>query len=114
MGAKIKDSFSGIVDFVTGGSPKGMTTTASIPRYAKGTSYHPGGLATINDGGGYPGETVLLPRGSRVFPATQGGSGDTYNYYVTIDAKNVREFNDIVRIAENQRQSKRMGHVRGY
>ncbi len=112
MGAKIKDSFSGIVDFVTGGSPKGMTTTASIPRYAKGTSYHPGGLATINDGGGYPGETVLLPRGSRVFPATQGGSGDTYNYYVTIDAKNIREFNDIVRIAENQRQSKRMGYVK--
>ena len=74
-----------------------MTTTASIPRYAKGTSYHPGGLATINDGGGYPGETVLLPRGSRVFPATQGGSGDTYNYYVTIDAKNIREFKDIVR-----------------
>lgn len=112
LAAKIKDAFGSGVDFLTGGTSRPMTTTASIPRYAKGTSYHPGGLATINDGGGYPGETVLLPRGSRVFPATQGGSGDTYNYYVTIDAKNIREFKDIVRIAENQRQSKRMGYVK--
>lgn len=91
-----------------------MTSSASIPRYARGTSYHPGGLATINDGGGYPGETVLLPRGSRVYPASQGGGGDTYNYYVTVDAKNIREFNDIVRIAENERQSKRQGYVRQF
>lgn len=112
LAAKIKDSFGSGVDLFTGGTSRPMTTTASIPRYAKGTSYHPGGLATINDGSGYPGETVLLPRGSRVFPATQGGSGDTYNYYVTIDAKNIREFKDIVRIAENQRQSRRMGYVR--
>lgn len=114
--AKLVSAIRGVPPIMSGSNltTQPMTTTASIPRYAKGTSYHPGGLATINDGGGYPGETVLLPRGSRVFPATQGGSGDIYNYYVTIDAKNVREFNDIVRIAENQRQSRRMGHVRGY
>lgn len=112
--AKLVSAIRGVPPIMSGSNltTQPMTTTASIPRYAKGTSYHPGGLATINDGGGYPGETVLLPRGSRVFPATQGGSGDTYNYYVTIDAKNIREFKDIVRIAENQRQSKRMGYVK--
>ncbi len=114
VGAKIKDSLAGVMDFVTGAGAMNALTTASVPHYAKGTSNHPGGLATINDGGGYPGETVLLPRGARVYPATQGGSGDTYNYYVTIDAKNVREFNDVIRIAENQRQSRRMGYVRQF
>ena len=35
------------------------------------------------------------------------GGGDTYN--ITIDAKSVREFNDIVRIAKSARQNRRMG-----
>lgn len=35
------------------------------------------------------------------------------NYNITIDAKNVKEFNDIVRIAENERQETRMGYVGG-
>lgn len=82
--------------------------TASIPRYARGTNFHPGGLATINEAGG-GGETIYLPRGARVTPAAQQGGGDVYN--ITIDAKNVKEFNDIVRIAQNQRRSRRMGYV---
>lgn len=82
--------------------------TTSIPRYARGTNFHPGGLATINEGSG-GGETIYLPRGSKVTPASQQTGGDTYN--ITIDAKNVQEFNDIVRIAQNQRRSRRMGYV---
>lgn len=82
--------------------------TSSIPRYARGTNYHPGGLATINEAGG-GGETIYLPRGTKVTPAAQQGGGDVYN--ITIDAKNVQEFNDIVRIAQNQRRSRRMGYV---
>ena len=35
-----------------------------------------------------------------------GGGGDTYN--VTIDAKSVQEFNDIVDIAQNARRERRM------
>ena len=38
--------------------------------------------------------------------------GNTY-YYVTIDAKNVKEFNDIVRLAQNERVSYRVGRVKG-
>ena len=60
-----------------------IASSYELPRYARGTSYHPGGLATINDGNGYSGETILLPRGSRVYPASQGGGGDTY-YNISI------------------------------
>ena len=38
----------------------------SMPQYATGTSYAPGGLARINEGG--RGEIVDLPNGSRVYP----------------------------------------------
>lgn len=72
-----------------------------IPAYAKGTTYHPGGRAIVGEEGP---EIVDLPRGSRVYPHgtyPQVG-GDTY--YITIDAKNVQEFNDIVRMAKNQRR----------
>lgn len=41
----------------------------SVPHYAAGTRYHPGGRAVINDGGG--GEMVVLPGGSQVIPADQ-------------------------------------------
>ena len=60
-----------------------IASSYELPRYARGTSYHPGGLATINDGNGYSGETILLPRGSRVYPASQGSGGDTY-YNISI------------------------------
>lgn len=70
-----------------------------IPGYAKGTSYHPGGLAIVGENGP---ELVDLPRGSRVYP--NGKSAVENNtYYITIDAKNVKEFNDIVKIAQSKR-----------
>lgn len=75
----------------------------SVPKYAKG-GVHSGGPAIVNDGPGYPGEIIDLPNGSRIYPHgtyPQSG-GDTY--YITIDAKNVQEFNDIVRMAKNQRR----------
>ena len=74
-------------------------------QYARGTSYHPGGLALVGEQGP---EIVDLPRGSAVYPSGTGPSGTT-NYYITIDASRVREFNDIVRIAQNERVSRRMG-----
>lgn len=50
---------------------------------------------------------VVMPRGTRVNPNVSAGrsGGDTYN--ITIDAKNVREFNDIVKMAQNARQRRR-------
>ena len=76
----------------------------NVPKYARGTNNHPGGPAIVNDGPGYPGEIIDLPNGSRIYPHgtyPQSG-GDTY--YITIPAKDIQEFNDIVRIAKNQRR----------
>ena len=89
------------------GSIKGMFTG-----YADGTYNHPGGYALVGERGP---EILRLPTGSQVYPTgvsqpmmqSARGGGDTYN--ITIDAKSVREFNDIVRIARSARQNGRMG-----
>lgn len=101
-GDLISDAWSGIK-----GSVKGMFTG-----YADGTFNHPGGLALVGERGP---ELLRLPTGSQVYPTgvsqpmmqSARGGGDTYN--ITIDAKSVREFNDIVRIAKSARQNGRMG-----
>ena len=89
------------------GSIKGMFTG-----YADGTYNHPGGYALVGERGP---EILRLPTGSQVYPTgvsqtmmqSARGGGDTYN--ITIDARSVREFNDIVRIAKSARQNGRMG-----
>lgn len=101
-GDLISDAWSGVK-----GSVKGMLTG-----YADGTYNHPGGLALVGERGP---ELLRLPTGSQVYPTgvsqsimqSARGGGDTYN--ITIDARSVREFNDIVRIARSARQNGRMG-----
>lgn len=101
-GDLISDAWSGIK-----GSVSGMFTG-----YADGTYNHPGGYALVGERGP---EILRLPTGSQVYPTGVSqsmmkyarGGGDTYN--ITIDAKSVREFNDIVRIARSARQNGRMG-----
>lgn len=64
-----------------------------------------GGLTYLSENGA---EAAILPRGTQILNAqdTRGLGGDTY--YITIDAKNVREFNDIVEIARTARVRGRM------
>lgn len=74
--------------------------------YATGTYNHPGGYALVGERGP---EIVDLPAGSRVYPNKQYPEmGATNNYYVTISAADVREFNDIVRLAQSKRVTERM------
>lgn len=82
----------------------------SIPGYANGTDYHKGGLAIVGEKGP---ELVNLPRGSQVYTneETKDMLGGTTNYYITIPASDIKEFNDIIRIAENQKRISRMGEV---
>lgn len=91
-----------------------QTNYRNVPRYARGTSFHPGGRAVVGEEGP---ELVDLPSGTRVYSARQTSrllsGGETNNYYITIDAKSVKEFNDVVRIAQNQKSSIRQGTVRG-
>ncbi len=50
--------------------------TPRVPAYAKGTGFHPGGLAMVGERGP---EIVRLPRGSAVYPNGSGpGEGNTY------------------------------------
>lgn len=46
------------------------------------------------------------------FMITESGGGTVNNYNITVDAKNVKELNDIVRIAENEKRSIRMGYIK--
>ena len=74
---------------------------------ASGTDFWRGGRTLIGENGP---EEVVLPRGSRILTAQetrQSGGGDTY--YVTIEARTVKELNDIARIARNKRRTDRMG-----
>lgn len=74
-------------------------------RNAIGNANWRGGLTYLGEGGP---ETAILPRGTRILSAqdTQLMGGDTF--YITIDAKNVREFNDIVALAKSARVRRRM------
>ena len=74
-------------------------------RNAAGTQNWRGGLSWVGENGP---ELVYLPQGSRVQTAQESrgqGGGDVY--YITIDAKSVREFNDIVRMAQTARMRTR-------
>jgi len=63
---------------------------------AGGTENWRGGLTWVGEGGP---ELALLPRGTQIMSNQESRTGgDTF--YITIDAKNVHEFNDIIRMAK--------------
>ena len=73
---------------------------------ASGNSNWRGGMTYLAENGP---EAVFLPAGSRIMNAQetrQAMGGDTF--YITIDPKNVKEFNDIVEIARSARVLSRM------
>ena len=74
---------------------------------ASGTDNWIGGFTTVSENGP---EEIYLPSGSRIQTAseTRYGGGVTIQN-VTIDAKNVKELNDLVRIFGNERIMSRMG-----
>lgn len=84
--------------------------TGTISHNARGSRFFSGGRTVVGEEGP---EIVDLPRGSRIWPTGTGGSiggtATTNTFYVTIDSKNVKEFNDIVRIAEQEKTSIRKG-----
>ena len=72
---------------------------------AGGTDNWRGGLTWVGEAGP---ELVSLPQGSRIYSnqESQQMGGDTF--YITIDAKSVQEFNDIVELAKSARVRRRM------
>ena len=72
---------------------------------ATGNDNWRGGLTWLGEAGP---ELAYLPQGTRILSAqeSRGFGGDTY--YITIDAASVREFNDIVEMAQSARVRSRM------
>lgn len=96
LGSKLEDLFGSDVNSALG-----------IPGYATGTPFHPGGWAMVGEQGR---ELVKLPRGSAVYTHSEterilSGGGDTY--YITVEARNIKELDDLVWMAKNARRDRR-------
>ena len=78
----------------------------STARNASGADYYQGGRTWVGEEGP---EIVELPRGSRIIPNKQASqiSNATNNYYITIDAKNVSDFNRVVDMANQMQMATR-------
>lgn len=73
-------------------------------RNASGTDYFRGGKTWVGEEGP---ELVTLPRGTKIEPASNNTRTEYNTFYVTIDAKNVSDFNRVVELARNQRMAER-------
>ena len=96
-----------IVNSIFGGNET-ENSFGSAGRFASGINYVP-----YNDFPAYlhRGEAVLTAKEAEYWRSGRTGAGTTNIYNMTVDAKNVRELNDMVRIAQNQRVATRMGVI---
>ena len=82
-------------------------TTNTASKHASGTDYYQGGKTWVGEEGP---ELVDLPRGSKIYNAKKSaqmvGAG-TQNYYITIDAKNVQDFQRVVEMANSMQMATR-------
>ena len=106
-GNDINRAMQGITNATTGTM---RTANANVPKYATGTCSARSGVALVGENGP---ELVRLRGGEQIYSnqrTRQLLGGDTITIgSITIDAKNVREFNDIVAIAKNETASIRQG-----
>lgn len=105
----------GAVTFDWGTLKSGLTlsntranASAAIGKNAGGTDNWRGGWTLVGEAGP---ELVNLPRGSAVYSNQESERMGNTVFNITIDAKNVREFNDIIRFANQQKTLARMGAV---
>ena len=85
---------------VTGATNKVNTTS----RNASGTRNFSGGRTWVGEEGP---ELVTLPRGTKIEPTRESNRTEYNTFYVTIDTKNVSDFNKVVELARNQRMAER-------
>ncbi len=74
--------------------------------HASGTTNFAGGRTWVGEAGP---ELVTLPRGTKIQPAGEGKVAEYNTFYVTIDAKNVDDFNRVVELAKQQKVAIRRG-----
>lgn len=106
-GGELTSAMGSITSATTGTM---RSANSSVPRYATGTRNARGGMALVGENGP---ELVNLRGGEHIYTNGQTRSllgGDSISIgQITIDAKNVKEFNDIVNIARNEAVSMRQG-----
>ena len=88
---------------------KGVQNTQSKTQYyASGTNYAPGGEAWVGEHGP---EKVILPTGAQVLnsEASKRSGGDTYILNATINAKDVKEWNDVINFMQQTKPAVRAG-----
>ena len=76
-----------------------------VPYNAVGTDNFPGGLTWVGENGP---EQVYLPRGTQILNAQESRLTGGDVFYITIEARTIQEFMDIVRMAQAQRRLQRM------
>lgn len=83
--------------------------TNAVPNNYNGTDNFRGGKTWINEESGAGPEQIVLPSGSKIISAkdSEQMTGTTNNYYITIDAKNVKEFEDVVKIVKQRKSANR-------
>ena len=81
-----------------------QTATYSAQQHASGTTNFRGGRTWVGEAGP---ELLELPPGSRITPQAQAGTTEYNTFYITIDAKNVDDFNKVVELAKRQRIAQR-------
>ena len=98
--AGIGKSMQGVTDSITGAQANVRRTQ----NHANGVANYAGGQTWVGEAGP---ELVTLPQGSSITPEKEAGRTEYNNYYVTIDAKSVDDFNKIVQLAKQQRMAER-------
>lgn len=98
--AAIGNSTQELTKTVTGA----QDNVKKVQNHADGVINYAGGKTWVGEAGP---ELVTLPQGSNIIPEKDVGQTIINNYYATIDAKSVKEFNDIVRIMNEQRMAER-------
>lgn len=89
---------------VTGAISGAQNQTYNAQNHANGVANYAGGKTWVGEAGP---ELVTLPQGSSITPEKEAGGVTYNNYYCTIDAKNVDDFNRVVQIMNNQRMAER-------
>jgi hypothetical protein len=83
----ISNALGGATGTTSSGGSFGSSTgnfLPGVPKFAKGTTYAPGGMALVGERGP---ELVNLPKGSQVIPNHKMGAGGGSNFNISVDAR---------------------------
>lgn len=116
-GSELRKTMQSIGDSV--GQVGSTVNKVNVPRYAAGTGFHPGGGAIITEYGAERltlpsgAQYVVMPRGTKVDNAgtTAKVMGNTSYYNVTVQAEDLQQVTDVVRLFNNIERVHKSGEV---